>query len=176
MGGPGPPDRDAPPLRRRPRYRHRARAHGHAAPAPPPGRHAVTAVPLIPGMALEIGLAIVILMVLLGGLSLRGPDKRRIGVVAALGLVILLGLAFRVEPGPVLFRATFVQDELAIFFKRLFLVATLLGVLASLNLRAETFARRATEYYVAMLASLLGMFVLASARELILLFVAFELM
>src|SRR5438445_37996 len=84
--------------------------------------------------------------------------------------------AFRVEPGSVLFRGTFVQDELAIFAKRLFLVATILGVLASLNLRAETFARRATEYYVAMLASLLGMFILASARELILLFVAFELM
>ena len=136
----------------------------------------MTAVPLIPGMALEVGLAIVILVVLLGGLALRGPDKRRIGVVAAVGLVILLGLAFRVEPGSVLFRGTFVQDELAIFAKRLFLVATILGVLASLNLRAETFARRATEYYVAMLASLLGMFILASARELILLFVAFELM
>ena len=136
----------------------------------------MTAVPLIPGMALEVGLAIVILVVLLGGLALRGLDKRRIGVVAAVGLVILLGLAFRVEPGSVLFRGTFVQDELAIFAKRLFLVATILGVLASLNLRAETFARRATEYYVAMLASLLGMFILASARELILLFVAFELM
>jgi NADH-quinone oxidoreductase subunit N len=136
----------------------------------------VTSVPLIPGMALEVGLAIVILVVLLGGLALHGPDKRRIGVVAAVGLVILLGLAFRVEPGSVLFRGTFVQDELAIFSQRLFLVATILGVLASLNLRAETFARRATEYYVAMLASLLGMFILASARELILLFVAFELM
>jgi len=45
------------------------------------------------------------------------------------------------------------------------LVATILGVLASLNLRAETFARRATEYYVAMLSSLLGMFILASARR-----------
>src|SRR5262249_33517346 len=151
--------------------RHRARGQRDGAAPPPPGGDAVTAVPLIPGMALELGLAVVIVVVLVGGLALRGPDKRRIGVIAAIGLAILLGLAFRVEPGPVLFRATFVQDELAIFAKRLFLVATLLGVLASLNLRAETFARRATEYYVAMLASLLGMCVLASARELILLFV-----
>jgi NADH-quinone oxidoreductase subunit N len=43
-------------------------------------------------------------------------------------------------------------------------------------LRAPVFARRATEYYLLMLASLLGMLVLASARDLILLFVAFELM
>src|SRR6185369_15834266 len=68
------------------------------------------------------------------------------------------------------------QDDLAIFAKRLFLVATIIGVLGSLGLRAAAFARRATEYYLAILASLLGMLVLASARELILLFVAFELM
>jgi NADH-quinone oxidoreductase subunit N len=92
------------------------------------------------------------------------------------GLVVLLGLSFRAEPGAVLFGGTFVQDELAIFSKRLFLLATLLGVLGSLGLRAPTFARRATEYYMLMLGSLLGMLVLASSRELILLFVAFELM
>jgi NADH-quinone oxidoreductase subunit N len=127
-------------------------------------------------MALEVGLAVLILLVFVAGLSWRGRDKRRLGVLVAIGLVILLWMAFRVEPGVALFGGTFVQDELAIFSKRLFLLATILGVLASLSLRAPTFARRATEYYVAMLASLLGMLVLASARELILLFVAFELM
>jgi len=128
------------------------------------------------GMALEVGLAVLILLVFVVGLSWRGPDKRQLGVLVAIGLAVLLWMAFRVEPGAVLFGGTFVQDELAIFAKRLFLLATILGVLASLSLRARTFARRATEYYVAMLASLLGMLVLASARELILLFVAFELM
>jgi NADH-quinone oxidoreductase subunit N len=128
------------------------------------------------GMTLEIGLGILILLVFVVGLSWRGQDKRRLGVLVAIGLCVLLWMAFRVEPGAVLFGGTFVQDELAIFSKRLFLLATILAVLASLSLRAATFARRATEYYVAMLASLLGMLVLASARELILLFVAFELM
>ena len=127
-------------------------------------------------MALEVGLAVLILLVFVVGLSWRGQDKRRLGVLVAIGLAILLWMAFRVDPGAVLFGGSFVQDELAIFSKRLFLLATFLGVLASISLRAPTFARRATEYYVAMLASLLGMLVLASARELILLFVAFELM
>jgi len=127
-------------------------------------------------MALEVGLAILILLVFVTGLFWPGNDKRRLGGLVAIGLAILLWMAFRVEPGAVLFGGSFVQDELAIFSKRLFLLATFLGVLASLSLRAPTFARRATEYYVAMLASLLGMLVLASARELILLFVAFELM
>jgi NADH-quinone oxidoreductase subunit N len=75
-----------------------------------------------------------------------------------------------------LFSGRFVLDELAIFAKRLFVLATIIGVVGSLGLRAPTFARRAMEYHLAILASLLGMLVLASARELILLFVAFELM
>jgi NADH-quinone oxidoreductase subunit N len=129
------------------------------------------------GLTLEIGLGVLILLVFVVGLAWRGEDKRRLGVLVAIGLLVLLWMSFRVvEPGAPLFGGTFVQDELAIFSKRLFLLATILGVLASLSLRAVTFARRATEYYVAMLASLLGMLVLASARELILLFVAFELM
>jgi NADH-quinone oxidoreductase subunit N len=128
------------------------------------------------GMGLELGLALLILLVFFTGLLTRGDDKRRVGVLAAVGLVVLLGLSFRAEPGAVLFGGSFVQDELAIFSKRLFLLATVLGVLGSLALRTPTFARRATEYYMLMLGSLLGMLVLASARELILIFVAFELM
>ena len=80
------------------------------------------------GMTLEIGLGVLILLVFVVGLSWRGQDKRRLGVLVAIGLSVLLWMAFRVEPGAVLFRGTFVQDELAIFAKRLFLLATILGV------------------------------------------------
>ncbi|HKA61011.1 MAG TPA: NADH-quinone oxidoreductase subunit N [Methylomirabilota bacterium] len=127
-------------------------------------------------LGLEIGLAILMLIVFLVGLVMPAGDKRRVGVLTAIGLVILLGLSWRAEPGAEIFSGAFVQDELALFTKRLFIVATLIGVLASLPLRAAAFARRATEYYLAILASLLGMLVLGSARDLILLFVAFELM
>lgn len=127
-------------------------------------------------LVLEGGLALLLLLVFLVGLFGRREDGRRAGVVAAVGLVVLLGLALRAEPGPSILGGTFVEDELALFAKRLFLAATVVGVLGSLALTAPIVARRATEYYVAMLASLLGMMVLASARDLILLFVAFELM
>ncbi len=127
-------------------------------------------------LVLELGLALLMLLVFVVGLVLPGPDKRRVGVLTAVGLVILFGLSWKTEAGTELFHGAFVQDELAIFAKRLFLIATLIGVLASLPLRAVTFARRATEYYLAILASLLGMLVLSSARDLVLLFVAFELM
>jgi NADH-quinone oxidoreductase subunit N len=127
-------------------------------------------------LVLEVGLGLLMLIVFLVGLFMPSEDKRRVGVLAAVGLVVLCALSWRAEAGGELFHGTFVQDELALFAKRLFLLATLIGVLASLPLRAVTFARRATEYYVAILASLLGMLVLGSARDLLLLFVAFELM
>jgi NADH-quinone oxidoreductase subunit N len=127
-------------------------------------------------LVLEVGLGVLIVLVFFVGLFSRGEDRRRVGVLTAIGLCALLGLSWRAEPGTALFGGSFVQDDLAIFAKRLFLVATIIGVLGSLGLRAAAFARRATEYYLAMLASLLGMLVLASSRELVLLFVAFELM
>src|SRR5262249_7950123 len=110
------------------------------------------------------------------GVFKSGPDRRSAGVIAAVGLVLLFALSWRSEPGAALLGGSFVQDELAIFAKKLFLLATVIGVLAGLALPGATFARRATEYHLAILASLLGMLVLASARDLILIFVAFELM
>ncbi|HEX5529921.1 MAG TPA: NADH-quinone oxidoreductase subunit N [Methylomirabilota bacterium] len=127
-------------------------------------------------LVLEVGLALLMLLIFVVGLFMTGEDKRRVGVLTAIGLVVLFGFSWRSEAGVELFHGAFVQDELALFAKRLFLLATLIGVLASLPLRAAVFARRATEYYLAILASLLGMLVLASARDLVLLFVAFELM
>ncbi len=127
-------------------------------------------------LVLETGLGLLILLVFFAGFLTRGEDKRRVGVLAATGLVVLFGVAWRSEPGGELLQGSFVQDGLALFGKRLFLGATLIGIVASLPLRAATFARRATEYYLAILASLLGMLVLASARDLVLIFVAFELM
>jgi hypothetical protein len=60
---------------------------------------------------------------------------------------------------------SFVQDGLAIFAKRLFIASAALSVLGSLTLR-QRLRRRAAEYHFALLISLLGMCVLASAREL----------
>ena len=127
-------------------------------------------------LVLELGLGVLMVLVFFVGLFMPSADKRRVGVLAGIGLVLLFGLSWRVEGGTELFGGAFVQDELALFAKRLFILATLIGVLASLPLRAVAFARRATEYYLAILASLLGMLVLSSARDLVLLFVAFELM
>lgn len=127
-------------------------------------------------LALELGLAGLALVVFFLGLALP-PDRRRpIARVVAAGLLGLLGLSLWAETGGLLFDGAFVMDGLARFFKQLFVLATFLGVLGSLALEEAAFRRRAPEYYLLILASLLGMMVLASARDLVLLFVAFELM
>ncbi len=127
-------------------------------------------------MTLEIGLGILMLVVLLTGIFRPATPDRRAGWVALLGLLALTGLAFAATPGGALFGGSYVVDALALFAKRLFLVSAAISVLATLALPSDRFARRGAEYHFALLASLLGMLVLASSRDLILLFVAFELM
>jgi NADH-quinone oxidoreductase subunit N len=125
---------------------------------------------------LELGLGVLLLLVFLATLGARGEDRRWIGWLALAGVLALTGLALGASPAPPALGGIFVQDGLALFAKRLFLAATVIGILGGLAQPGRTFARRAGEYHLLMLASLLGMLVLASARELVLLFVAFELM
>ena len=126
--------------------------------------------------ALEIGLGVLLLAVFVAGLVGRGEDRRSVATLAT-GGVLALGIwaMFLAPAGPAL-GGMFVQDGLAVFAKRLFLTATFIGLLAGLSLKDRVFARRSAEYHLLLLTSLLGMLVLASARDLILLFIAFELM
>lgn len=127
-------------------------------------------------MNLVIALGGLALLVLLLGLFRPSAPDRRCGWVALFGLIALSVWSFVIQPGASLFGGAFVMDPLALFAQRLFLVSAAVSVLATLGFPAEQFARRGAEYHVALLASLLGMVVLAAARDLILLFVAFELM
>src|SRR6185503_16269535 len=149
------------------------------------GRRPMTFDPGMP-MVPEVALFVLAVIVLFVGL-IRGPrvnveadlqvrQSPMIGWLTLLGLLITLGLTFLARDGATLFGGSFVNDGLAIFSKKLFLGAAALSVLATLTLRQRSFARRAAEYHFVLIASVLGMLVLASARELILLFVAFELM
>jgi NADH-quinone oxidoreductase subunit N len=127
-------------------------------------------------MSLEIGLGVLMLVVLLLGIFRPATPDRRAGWVALIGLLILTAMSFAASPGGALFDGSYVVDALALFAKRLFLVSAAISVLATLSLKGQRFDRRGAEYHFALLSSLLGMLVLASARDLILLFVAFELM
>ena len=127
-------------------------------------------------LVLEGALFALAVLVLIVGLIRQGDPEQYTGWLTFVGLVGVLTLSCGAHEGQSLFAGAFVQDSLALFAKRLFLFASAVSLLGSLTLRQPTFTRRAAEYHFALLVSLLGMVVLASARELILLFVAFELM
>jgi NADH-quinone oxidoreductase subunit N len=127
-------------------------------------------------MTLILALSGLTLLVFVLGLFRPSTPDRRCGWVSLLGLAGLSVWSFFLEPGVSLFDGSFVLDPLALFAQRLFLVSAAVSVLATLGSAEGHFTRRGSEYHVALLASLLGMLVLAAARELILLFVAFELM
>ena len=142
--------------------------------------------PMVPEVALFV---LAVLVLFLGLLRARvavphrdiDPDLQvghatGVGWVTFFGLLATLGLTFVAREGGSLFGGSFVNDSLAIFAKKLFIASAALSVLASQTLRKGSFTRRAAEYHFVLISSVLGMLVLASARELILLFVAFELM
>jgi NADH-quinone oxidoreductase subunit N len=121
---------------------------------------------------LELGLGAVMLLVFVVGVLGRRP----VGMLATAGVFVLTVAALTLAPSGPALGGMFVQDGLAIFVKRVFLAATFIGLLSGLGSPDRAMARRSTEYHLLLLASLLGMQVLASARDLIVLFVAFELM
>ncbi|HET7342691.1 MAG TPA: NADH-quinone oxidoreductase subunit N [Methylomirabilota bacterium] len=132
-----------------------------------------------PGLApftLELGLGALLLLIFVAGLFSSGDDRRGLAWMATGGVLALGILSLFVRPTGSALGGMFAQDGLAIFAKRLFLAATFIGLLAGLSLPDRAFARRAGEYHLLILGSLLGMLVLASARDIILLFLAFELM
>jgi NADH-quinone oxidoreductase subunit N len=128
----------------------------------------MTAAPYV----LELGVGALMLLVFAVGVLWRRP----VGIVATAGVFVVAASALALAPSGPAMGGMFVQDGLAIFVKRIFLAATFIGLLSGLGSPDRIVARRSTEYHLLLLASLLGMLVLASARDLIVLFVAFELM
>ncbi len=131
---------------------------------------------MISPFVLEFGLGALLLVVFVVNLLLTGDDRRPVAWLATLGTLVLAILAFVTPPSGAALGGMFVQDGLAVFAKRLFLAATFIGLLGGLSQPSTAYIRRAGEYHLLVLSSLLGMLVLASSRDLILIFVAFELM
>ena len=127
-------------------------------------------------LAVDGLLAVSALGLLLVDVAMPAGNKRVIGY----GALLLLGLAFAATftldlTGTALSGA-YVGDGFAIWCKRIFIGAGFFGVLGGLDSTARIGPRRQGEYYQLLLMSVLGMTLLAGARDLILLMVSFELM
>ena len=100
------------------------------------------------------------------------PSLTGIGLLAALVPVLTLALDGQER---VLFGGAYVVDDFSLVMKALFLVTGYIVVQLSTNEIAEGDYHEG-EYYVLLLASVLGMTVMASARDLISIFIALELL
>jgi NADH-quinone oxidoreductase subunit N len=116
--------------------------------------------------------ALAVVVILLGALGWR----RAAGPLTMVGFIAAFAATFLVPEGAFMFNDLYEQDALALFSKRLFIGSAALSLLGSMTLAHRAFRDRSAEYHFALIVSVLGMSVLVSARELILLFVGFELM
>ncbi len=97
------------------------------------------------------------------------------GVVSS-GLFLILVLSFVYQPQGSFLGGAAVSDSLALFVKKLFLLAGFISSLGIFSFAPEQFLKRQMEYFFLLLVSLCGMMLVSSAKELIFLFVSFEIM
>ncbi|MBA2282482.1 MAG: NADH-quinone oxidoreductase subunit N [Actinomycetota bacterium] len=106
-------------------------------------------------------------------------NKPLLGTIAGLGLlgsmVPVLTLAVADEPVRAMFGGGYVVDNFALTLKALFIIGGYVVILLSTNYIAEGDFWEG-EYYLMLLASILGMTMMASSRDLVLIFVALELL
>src|SRR5437773_3842237 len=104
--------------------------------------------------------------------------KRQLGyaAAAALGFVLLFSFSSFIDAGVTVtaFKGMYVQDGLALFFKRFFLVAAIIVLIMSVEF-ADRIPTGISEYYALILFALSGMMFAASANDFSLLFVSVEL-
>jgi NADH-quinone oxidoreductase subunit N len=127
-------------------------------------------------LVFDLALVLLTFAIFLADLFMPREEKRSLAVLAAVSLGLVLVGTFLVDARGEAFGGSYVVDGVSIYLRRVFLVAGIMAVLVSLDPVDASFPAREGEYYVLLLASVLGMMVLSSARELMLLIIAFELM
>ncbi|MBP7690387.1 MAG: NADH-quinone oxidoreductase subunit N [Anaerolineales bacterium] len=140
----------------------------------------MTIEPFAPAQLLAV-LPELLLIVLAGviiavDLALPAERKREVGLYAAIGFGLVLSVALLVTlptvNGQMIFGGMLRNDLTAFIFRMLFLFAGALTALISVD--APTLGR-AGEYYVILIAAVLGMGLMAASADLIMLYLAIEL-
>ncbi len=128
-------------------------------------------------MTLEIWvIALGIVLMLADFLFAIPPERKKyLAYLAIAALVVMLVMIMGGDaPTGTAFNGSFVEDSLAIFFKRFFLVAGILVLFLSSEF-ADKIASTVSEYYSLVIFALAGMLFAASANDFAMLFVSIEL-
>jgi len=129
-------------------------------------------------ISLEISVIALGIVLLLADLFMP-PERRRFlgyAAIAALGLLLLTSLSGygSCSLAGTAFHGAFVEDGLAVFFKRFFIMAAILVLFMSAEF-SEQITAGISEYYSLIIFALSGMLFAASANDLVMLFVSVEL-
>jgi NADH-quinone oxidoreductase subunit N len=127
-------------------------------------------------LAPELILTAAIVVVLAADLLFEEREKYRTSTIAGLGcLAALVPVLYLAGDGAdrAMFGGAYMVDNYALVMKALFLVAGYITILLSANYIEEGDYYQG-EYYVLLLTAILGMTVMASARDLLTIFVALE--
>ena len=127
-------------------------------------------------MSLEIWVIALGVVLMLADFSFSvAPERRRFlayMAIATLGTLLITNLGDYTTGTA--FNGSFVEDALAVFFKRFFLVAAMLVLFMSVEF-SDRIAGGITEYYSLIAFALSGMLFAASANDFAMLFVSIEL-
>src|SRR3984957_14820529 len=128
--------------------------------------------PVLPELVLAVG-AMALLMV---G-AYRGVQTTGLVTGLALALLVIVGLLELMLPAGKLttFNGSFIVDDFARFMKILSLIGSAATLVLSMEFLADP-SRRIFEYSILVLLSTLGMMILISAGDLIMLYLGLELM
>lgn len=127
-------------------------------------------------IGLEIAVLATGLALLLLDLWVKPEQRRQLayGAVLALGVIFVASFAVNAPEPRLAFGGMYVLDELALFFKRFFLLAAVIVLVTGIEF-AERLEAGISEYHALTLFALVGMMFAASANDFALLFVALEL-
>lgn len=133
---------------------------------------------------ININFASVLPQVLLTGLALSilvldlflgKRSKAALGYITIIGLLIILPVAFVTVSPEASFGMMVTADSFSAFFNVIFIIAALFAVLISMDYLKKVGAGSGEYYYIILFATL-GMMIMASAADLINLYVGLELM
>ena len=117
-----------------------------------------------------------LLLIVLDLLMPKEETRRSLGYVAVLGIIGLLGYTFTLPAATdTVYQGLFIVDRFSIFFKQLFLIATLFTFLFSFDY-VDRLPGYQGEFYALLLLAVSGMMIMASANDLLTIFVGTELM
>lgn len=128
-------------------------------------------------ITLEILVAILGVVLLAVSLILPKSKKGIVGYLSVAALLCILVFSFMNNgSGSVSFiKGLYVSDSISTYFKQIFIIAAMLVTLMSVSY-VKNLTDSKSEFFVIMIFALLGMMVMASANDLITLYIGLELM